>query len=68
MCQHAVGSGLNVTEQKENIPTLKTPNTPAAEVFSSGVDYEEEDAKEVITPQFLVGDPSRGMFKCNFCL
>nr|XP_020651748.1 amphiregulin [Pogona vitticeps] len=60
VCQHAAGSGLNVTEQKEDMPILKTPNAPAAEVFSSGVDYEEEDAKEVIAPQFLVGDPSRG--------
>ncbi|KAJ7313440.1 hypothetical protein JRQ81_004812 [Phrynocephalus forsythii] len=60
VCQHAAGSGLNVTEQKEDMPVLKIANAPAAEVFSSGVDYEEEDVKDVIAPQFLVGDPIRG--------
>ncbi|XP_062972738.1 amphiregulin [Elgaria multicarinata webbii] len=65
VCQHAVGSGLNVTEHEQrSMPVLRTLDAPAAiEIFSSGVDYEEageKDVKEVMAPQFLVGDPGRG--------
>ncbi|XP_061444944.1 amphiregulin [Rhineura floridana] len=62
VCQHAAGSRLNVTEQEQNMPIRRTLNTPVTKMFSSGVDYEkteEEDVKEVIAPQFLVGDSGK---------
>ncbi|XP_042329546.1 amphiregulin [Sceloporus undulatus] len=58
--QQAAGAGLNVTEQEQDLPTLGTPNKPATEMVSSGVDYKEEDIKEVMAPQFLVSDSGRG--------
>ncbi|XP_034992991.1 amphiregulin [Zootoca vivipara] len=64
VCQHAAGSGLNVTEQEQNMPILRTLNTPAAGVFSSGVDYEETEEEEVaMAPQFLAGDSATVAFE-----
>ncbi|KAH0627036.1 hypothetical protein JD844_002402 [Phrynosoma platyrhinos] len=61
--QHAAGTGLNATEQKQDTPILRTSNIPATETVSSGVDYEEDVIKEVMAPQFLVSDSGRGELK-----
>lgn len=59
VCQYAAGSGLNVTEQEQNVPISRTLNTLRAEIPSSRGDSEEEDVKELMAPQFLVGDSVR---------
>ncbi|XP_044303208.1 amphiregulin [Varanus komodoensis] len=67
VCQHVTASELNVTEHEPSLPILRTLDTPTAtEMFSSGADYEEaeeENVKEVIAPQFFVGDSGRGEIK-----
>ncbi|KAJ6660491.1 hypothetical protein lerEdw1_017488 [Lerista edwardsae] len=59
VCQYAAGSGLNVTEQEHNMPISRTLNTPRAELSSSGAN--SEDLKELMVPQFLVGDSKRAV-------
>nr|XP_060639145.1 amphiregulin [Anolis sagrei ordinatus] len=57
--QHAAGLELNVTEQQQDMSILRTSNISATEMVSSGVDFEEEDVKEVRAPHLLVGDSDR---------
>ncbi|XP_066487539.1 amphiregulin [Tiliqua scincoides] len=59
VCQYAAGSGLNVTEQEQNMPISRTLNTPRAEMSSSGGDSEEDNVKELMVPQVLLGDLKR---------
>ncbi|XP_053115034.1 amphiregulin [Hemicordylus capensis] len=62
VCQHAAGSGLNVTEGKQSMPVLRTLHTSGTEMSSSGAEdeeTEEEDMRELMVPQFLLGDSSR---------
>ncbi|XP_015262434.1 PREDICTED: amphiregulin [Gekko japonicus] len=60
LCQPV--AGLNGMAQDPNVPVLRILSAHGAETSLSGVDYEapeEEDMKELVAPQWLVGDSGR---------